>query len=389
MVRQWLGALAVWIIVGLGCAAVGGLIDQRNVQQEATLRQMVSRLWGGEGRQEPLRVTAEQGRLLPLTAAAITADLDLDPRRKGAFWYATYRVKFTGKYRITRGAAEDRRVSLNFPLPAGEGPLSNVSLTVNGVRVTDYSLGDRVIRKEMILPPGETEVEVTYQGQGLDQWWYDVTAEGNKVGSFLLTVRTNFEGVDFPDGSISPTRKTRVPGGWELVWTYEGLISSARIGIDMPQRKNPVPLLVKLCRAAPIPILLFFCVLLIASAARQSPLHTMHFLLIGAACLVFLLLLVYLVDLLPLGAAFAGAAVMSLALVVSYLMKLAAKRFAILWGGGAQAIYLFGPSACLLFGGQLGLPIVVLFAVTLFIVMQVTAGLDWDRAFARLTGREG
>jgi hypothetical protein len=70
-------------------------------------------------------------------------------------------------------------------------------------------------------------------------------------------------------------------------------------------------------------------------------------------------------------------------LVVSYLRLVGGWRFALLRAGAAQVIFLVLFSYAFFFEGYTGLTVTVGAVMTLFVLMQVTGGLDWDDILGR------
>jgi inner membrane protein involved in colicin E2 resistance len=138
---------------------------------------------------------------------------------------------------------------------------------------------------------------------------------------------------------------------------------------------------------APVALLFFMTVLVILGMVRGPALHPMHWFFLSAAFFSFHLMLAYLVDHLDVHLAFALAAATSVFLVVSYLRLVAGTRFAVARAGLAQIVFLvlFGYSFFL--EGYTGLTITLGAIVTLFVLMQVTARVDWGEVFASGAGR--
>ena len=73
----------------------------------------------------------------------------------------------------------------------------------------------------------------------------------------------------------------------------------------------------------------------------------------------------------------------SLLLVVSYLRVAVGKRFAFVEAALAQLIYLVLFSYAFFFKGFTGLAVTIGSIVTLFVLMQLTARLNWTEVFSR------
>jgi len=167
-----------------------------------------------------------------------------------------------------------------------------------------------------------------------------------------------------------------------LTWTFDNLISGQTIGMELPQKLNPGPFAARVTFFAPISLLFFLAVMVMLGATSGPSLHPMHYWFIAAAFFAFHLLLAYLVDHVSVHVAFASAAAVSLALVVSYLRIVTGMRDALLKAGVAQLIFLVLFSYAFFFEGFTGLAITVGAIVTLFVLMQMTARVSWDEVFS-------
>ena len=196
-------------------------------------------------------------------------------------------------------------------------------------------------------------------------------------------MRTDFDRVDFPPGTMSPTARQRTGEGWELTWRFDSLLTAQRIGMDLPNRLNPGPLAARITYFAPVSLLFFVTVMVILGVLRGHSLHPMNYAFLSAAFFAFHLLLAYLVDHVSIHVSFIAASATSIVLVVTYLRLVAGARFAFVEAGLAQLVFLVLFSYAFFFDGYTGLTVTVGAILTLFVLMQLTARVDWSRALAR------
>ena len=137
---------------------------------------------------------------------------------------------------------------------------------------------------------------------------------------------------------------------------------------------------------APVGLLFFLTVMVILGVLRRENLHPMSYFFLAGAFFAFHLLLAYLVDHIDVHLAFAIAAAVSLLLIVSYLRVVAGVRLALVQAGLAQAVFLVLFSYAFFFEGLTGLAVTIGAVLTLFVLMQITARVDWERVFARADG---
>jgi hypothetical protein len=324
---------------------------------------------------------------VPLTSSRIEVGFDLDQRRKGLLWYDTYGVTFSGRYRFQAPEGTTGPIHVQFAFPSTEAIYDGFVFRVNGreaEKVSDLSRG--LVVPVTVAPGGEAVAEASYRSRGLGEWTYAFAAEGiAQVRDLRLEMTTDFDRIDFPAGTLSPTTLAPEGEGRRLVWSFENLVTGQRIGMDPPNRLNPGPLAARITFFAPVGLLFFVTVTVILGLIRGRSLHPMHYFFVSAAFFAFHLLLAYLVDHLDIHAAFAIAAVASVFLVTSYLRLVVGLRAAFAEAGLAQLVFLVLFSYAFFFEGYTGLTVTIGAVLTLFALMQITGRVDWERVFRSTT----
>jgi inner membrane protein involved in colicin E2 resistance len=406
-------AVIALIFVGASVAwsVLGGSLIARTGQFDGRLEHEVELLWGGQHRQvapnawiqrpvvqtEVVETKDEKGRVVrkevrkpafhsvpaALQSTHAAVDLDLEHRRKGLLWYSTYTVTFSSTYTFRNPDNEPRELRVRFPLPAQNALFDNFVFVVDGRPATlGNDVSKEIVSSVQAPAAGVVTLDVQYRSRGLGNWTYAFSTTGAaSVRDFNLVMRTNFRDIDFPAGTVSPGVKTETPNGWTLTWTFANLISGQAIAMALPEKLNPGPFAARVTFFAPVSLLFFLAVMVMVGAASGPSLHPMHYWFIAAAFFAFHLLLAYLVDHVSVHVAFAIAAAVSLALVVSYLRVVTGMRDALLKAALAQAIFLVLFSYAFFFEGFTGLAITVGAILTLFALMQMTARVSWDEAF--------
>jgi hypothetical protein len=319
-----------------------------------------------------------------LESTRAEVDLDLEHRQKGLLWYATYTVAFKSTYTFRNPDNEPRELHVRFPLPAPDALYDNFAFTVDGRPANlGHDVSTEVVAAAQAPAAGLVTVDVQYRSRGLGNWIYAFAPKGAaQVHDFNLVMRTNFRDIDFPAGTISPGLKAERENGWTLTWTFANLISGQSIGMQLPEKLNPGPFAARVTFFAPVSLLFFLAVMVMVGVTSGPSLHPMHYWFIAAAFFAFHLLLAYLVDHVSVHVAFASAAAVSLALVLSYLRAVTGMRDALLKAGVAQVIFLVLFSYAFFFEGFTGLAITVGAILTLFALMQMTARVSWDDVFS-------
>ena len=385
---------------------LGGTIFQRTYGQDEGLRSRVSSTWGTSQSQAPPSVTykhetrvqrdiVEDGRVktslqtvtqnIPLLLTSTRADvrLQLQHRQKGLLWYSTYKVAFTGEYTFENNSRKDQDVTFSFPLPAQQAMYDNVVFAVDGVPVEFTNLGSAAQATAHMEAGKVSILKVGYASQGMERWNYQFGNEVTHVRDFKLTMSTNFKDIDFPDNTLSPSEKHETADGWQLDWDYKDLLSGYQIGMIMPEKLQPGPLAGKISFFAPVSLFFFFFLVFIITTIRGVDLHPMNYFFLAAAFFAFHLLMAYLVDHFSIHWSFLVSAVVSLALVISYMRLVSGPRFALVECGLAQLVYLVLFSYAFFFKGFTGLAVTIGSIITLFVVMQMTGRINWSEKFAR------
>jgi inner membrane protein involved in colicin E2 resistance len=406
MIKRIAAIVFIFVCTAVAWMILGTSVGVRSRMQDEKLKRVVGQIWGAPQRQQAPEVyfkttrevevkTASDGKTttetktettthrLDLQASRIEVNLGLEYRRKGLLWYSTYCVGFSGAYDVLNDTGEAREIRVAFAFPNKQAVYDDFKVTVDGREVRDLRLNEgRVVQKVRLEPGQRVEVAFSYRSQGMDEWWYDFGTSVSQVKDFALKMSTDFDGFDFPQNGISPTTKQRTGKGWELRWAYRNLLSGVQIGIAMPQKLNPGPWVSRVTFSAPVSLFLFFFLLFVITVRTGVKVHPMNFFFLGAAFFSFHLLLAYLADHVSIHAAFLIASAVSIFLVVSYMRVACGTRFALLQVGLSQFVYLVLFSYTFFFEEFTGLSITALCITTLFVVMQYTARVDWEKAFS-------
>ncbi len=218
----FIGASVAWTLLG------SSLID-RTGQFDSQLGHEVQWLWGGQHRQvapdawiqRPVSFNGSpSSNSVPaaLESTRATVDLDLEHRRKGLLWYATYTVAFKSTYTFRNPDDEPRELQVRFRLPAQDALFDNFVFSVDGRPANLGSdVSKEVVASAQAPASGVVTLDVQYRSRGLGSWTYAFTPSGvARVRDFNLVLRTNFRDIDFPQGTVSPSVKMETQNGWAL-----------------------------------------------------------------------------------------------------------------------------------------------------------------------------
>ena len=405
------GIFFVFLLASVGWVVLGAVTQSRTNEQELMLDGRVADLWGSPQTQsapsftavwtQPVvtqeRVTDNFGNTRTVDRTTLQARteektpsktridvaLHLDQRRKGLLWYPLYDVTFAGEWAYTHtGIARD--VQVQFPFPDRQALYDDLRFVVDGVdRAGELRPVDGALNWTRHMEPGETlTLAVGYRSRGMREWMYQPTNDVGRIDDFALTMHTDFDAIDYPRMTMSPSTRTVNGQGWTLEWSFARLVSAYGIGMVMPERTQPGVLASGMSFTAPLSLGLFFLWIYALGLLRRVEVHPVNHLFLAGAFFSFDLLFAYTADRIPVEAAFALASVVSVGLVVSYLRLVVGARFAFVEAGLAQLIYQVGFAAAHFWDGTTGLTITVLGIGTLFALMQLTGRVRWSDVFS-------
>ena len=406
MIKHIVALVFIFICTTIAWFILGLITEDRTHSMNRTLKQVVGELWGAEQHQyapqlyyltkEKKTVKTTRGsetveetedvvtkHYLNLNSSDIKVNIDLKPRKKGLLWYPTYTVDFKAIYTLCNDD-KNREIYFAYLFPTTNGVYDNFNIIVNGKKedILSYSYDDVIVKTQ--FEKGETKTfEVEYRTQGMDTWWYSFGQNISQVRNFKLEMLTNFENIDFPNNSISPSDKKHSGKGWKLNWTYTNLISGIQIGIKMPQKLNPGPFISKVTFFAPVSLFLFMFLTFVISTVKKVKIHPMNYFFIAGGFFSFHLLIAYLADHIDIHIAFLISSIVSIFLVISYMRLVVGKKFAFIEIGLSQLIYLVLFSYAFFLEGFTGLTITICTIITLFVVMQITGKINWEEVFAK------
>ena len=402
--RRFFAIVFIFGTVTVAWMVLGGSMWVRTEMLDRSLSQEMENLWGASvvAQSAPIWSSGPKGdrrdtKTVTPTKSVIQASISHQYRDKGLLWYSTFTMSFSGEYTIPPAASADNGSSkgfFHFRLPKGTTPM-DLTVSVDGETVElPY---DQKVSGQIAIPVYRSTqhvISLSFKTAGQDMWVYcpgryevgdDSSVVSSSMGelrNFTLTITTDFTNIDYPRGSRSPSKKaTQTDGGMSATWRYQNLITRQPMGIAMPKRDNAGPIAARMSFFAPVSLFFFFTVLFTVVILKKIPLHPMHYLFIAAGFFAFHILLAYLADQIPIHWAFWICAIVSVALVVSYLHLVGGVRFAVFYAGAAQLVYLVGFSYAFFWVGKTGLTVTIGAVATLFVLMQATGRLNWFEVF--------
>lgn len=386
--RRMMAIVLIFGIAGSGWMILGNATRIRSNEFSGRLGSEVEALWGVPLVQKTPTFSVEipgsdrVRRIMP-SSNEVQVALAADYRQKGLIWYPTYTCEFKGKYTIVNNEPVAQKVRVHFDFPSRNGTFDAFAVSLDGHAPNVLvNTGEGVGEIVELAPKKSADFQVSYRTRGLREWRYQMDPDVGRVQNLQLVVNTGFQAVDYPAGCLSPMSSETTPdGGMKLTWKASDLITREGIGITIPEKLNPGPLISRITYFAPVCLLFFFVLVATINILYRVNIHPMHYLFVAAGFFAFHLLLAYLADVVNIHAAFVTAAIVSVTLVTSYLAGALRQQFPWKIAIAGQLFFLVLFSYSFFFKGITGLTVAIGSVVTLAILMKVTAHVDWDEAF--------
>ncbi len=243
-VRRLVAIIFIFGCVTFAWVILGTSVISRTNSGFTLLDRQVQGLWGTNHLQKAPQVILSSSNqndvVVEFDSSDIVVGIQLDHRRKGLLWYATYDVLFSANYSFHNPLDENATTSTIFSFPSSGTIYDDFDFRVGEIEITPRGNAGQRLEATLEIPPGaQEEIHLSYKSRGVDSWYYSFSDQITTVKNFSLTLKTDFDTYDFPGQTISASTKTKTSQGWELEWQFENLISDFDLGIEMPNKLNP------------------------------------------------------------------------------------------------------------------------------------------------------
>ncbi len=387
-IKQIFSVILIFLLGVAGWVTLGTTSEFRAKNFYSSLDYEVEQLWGSSLAQQAPYLSvkvpgSKRDRVLMPESNLVKVDLQLEQRKKGLIWYPTYKVKFDGVYTIKNTDAVSQSVRLHFTLPSESATYDHFDFMVDGESQSlDLKTSEGVNYLIELAPDQMRSFAIRYQTRGLRAWQYSLSNDG-RVKNLDLLVSTNFEEVDYQNGSLSPMLVDTKDNLTTLQWVAKDFITKQNVAILMPEKINPGPLSARMSFFAPVCLLFFFVLISALSVIKKINVHPMHYLFVTAGFFAFHLSFAYMVDVINVHVAFLISSIVSVGLVILYLRSALGITFPWRIAAIGQIFYLILFSYSFFIKGMTGLTVTVGSILTLAVLMMLTAKMDWHRVFVK------
>jgi len=326
----------------------------------------------------------------------INSIINLEYRKKGLNWFSTYNINYKAKYFIKSEKNDIKKIKFIYYFPSSDAVFDDFKLKINNKEISvlnfstkkeneyDYSQGKTSITNEIPVHGDDIiPIEISYLSKGIKFWKYTFGKNVSQIKDFTLEIKTNFDKIDFPDDCISADIKQKEKNGYYLKWRYDNLLSGKNIGIQLPVKINPGEMATKISFFAPISLLFFFAFLFFISSIKDKKIHPMHYFFLACAFFSFHLFFSYTIDHFNIFLSFGLASIISLYLIGFYINLIHGWEFTLYYVSIPQFIYLVVFTFSFFFEGFTGLTVTIASIITLFVLMKLTAKINWENVFKK------
>ena len=314
----------------------------------------------------------------------------MDQRKKGNLWFPSFKAKFSAQYEFKIKEVQkdkNRQYYLYTTLGSSNSIYNDIQLSINNEKISNVI--PLIRKKEIKISPskdGIVTLGLSYESTGMENLIYYITPDNddiNQINDFSLKMITDFKNYDFPKDMMSPLEKKEIDNGYELIWKFNKAVTGKDIGIVIPNKLNPGEIVSRVTFFAPVSLLFFFIVLFVISIILKVDMHPMNYFFLAATFFSFHLMYSYFSDHINIYLTFAIASFVSLVLTITYLRIFTPSKMAYLYAPLTQFIYLIIFSFSFFFKGMTGVIVTICSVITLFILMQLTAKVNWENIFSK------
>lgn len=388
-VRRIIATAFIFLVACAGWATLGLTTVQRSTEFGGRLGAQVEALWGVPLVQEGPSFAVDipgspQARWIMPAKNDVTVQLLADYRKKGLIWYPTYTCDFRGTYTISNAETVVQKIRIRFNFPSQGGTYDEFAAYIDERKLLGSVDTNEGIAEILELEPGKSaDFRVAYKTRGIREWRYKMDPRVGRVQNLNAVVNTDFRNPDYPEGCLSPMTARETPDGMTLTWQATDLITKQDIGVIIPAKLNPGPLTARITFFAPVCLVFFFVLVATINILYKVNIHPMHYLFVATGFFAFHLLLAYMAGLVHIHVAFLISAVVSVALVTTYLSAALRGQFPWRVAAAGQMFFLVLFSYSFFLEGVTGLTVAIGSVVTLAILMKVTAHVDWEDVFSK------
>lgn len=189
-------------------------------------------------------------------------NLGLSERSKGYALYNGYTIDAYYEYQVENTSDLETNVEFDFALSSGQRIYDDFMITVDEVDVSgDLLFNGEIVEWTTDFDPGQVRtITVSYSSRGMESYYYQIPNR-REIRNFELVVtidRLPVEMLNYPDGVLSPMliEATEDGQGSVLHWELDRAITTAGMGVSLPQPEQPGQQVLRVLQKSPYAITL-------------------------------------------------------------------------------------------------------------------------------------
>jgi hypothetical protein len=206
-------------------------------------------------------------------------------RRKGSAWYPCFETNWRFKYRVVNFSGRDVKAVFQFPLPAEQGLVDQLTISVDGQPPKSQVVGGgaKLSWGLPMAPGGEHEVVVGYHSRGMDYLRFQPNT-GRRLRKYSLRMLCKGIGekdVNYPIGCMTPTLKQARGKDTLLEWNLDSAFSRLGMGLIVPGKTQAGYYVGRILAAAPWGLVLMLTMVLVTRVVTGRPIRWVPLALLG------------------------------------------------------------------------------------------------------------
>jgi len=217
--------------------------------------------------------------------------------KKGYALYSGYIIRAQFTYEVLNDSNLETEAEFTFPMSPGQRVFEDFQITLDGQDISSklQFAPDQITWTSVMAPRQHHTITVVYTSRGMETFYYQIPAQRN-IRDFVLTLtidRLPLTQLNYPEGILTPTRiaSTSDGRGSVLVWQLDRAITTAGMGVALPQPEQPGAQVLRVLWNSPYALTLLVTMLALTLLILGVPMRFLDLALLAAVyCAQFLLM---------------------------------------------------------------------------------------------------
>jgi hypothetical protein len=205
--------------------------------------------------------------------------LAMNERTKGYALYNGYTIDAHYEYLVVNKSNLETEAQFDFALTPNQRLYDNFSITVDDKDVSGGLLfnGDIVEWNTPFALGQERKIAVSYTSRGMGSYYYQIPSK-REIRDFELTVtidRLPLDLLNYPDGVLTPMHIESTPDGQGSIlrWELDRAITTAGMGVSLPQPEQPGEQVLRVLNKSPYAITLLGAIVALTLLLKGEPVN--------------------------------------------------------------------------------------------------------------------